>query len=300
MVPRAPTHFSVWPGQSNHCVCIVVNFWIGIIFSVHLHTHVHKYSGVGSTCVSRNWEETFTYWFLRKTGLCSCINQIRVPGAVILNLSCWKFRHKFVGVLRRQPLLCTCHLCFLHILLAPHSSATDIMLSSSPTCLQNTRTTQVVRGFFEYKVYEVIGCHRWSSTTMCNLSTPSLALHQSCSPLHPQLSLLPPMLLPPCSLMVGTKTRRLQPWYSICWAPVCTPVLLPGKALLTLLGRLWRSVPMCQLHQTAVLTAAPWASLVHLLWLHPVDLPSCWQAGACANAAIQQLRPTRVLLTQPA
>lgn len=51
-------------------------------------------------------------------------------------------------------------------------------------------------GFFEYKEHEGIGHHTWSSTTMCDLSTPPLALHQSCSPLHPQLSLWPPVLLP--------------------------------------------------------------------------------------------------------
>lgn len=50
--------------------------------------------------------------------------------------------------------------------------------------------------FFEYKVLEGIGHHTGSSTTKCDLSTPPLALHQSCSPLHPQLSLWLPMLLP--------------------------------------------------------------------------------------------------------
>lgn len=95
----------------------------------------------------------------------------------------------------RQP-YSACHLSFLHILLAPHSSATDIRPSSSPTCLENAKTIEIIWGFFEYKVHEGIGRHTWSSTTMCDLSTPPLALLQSCSPLHPQLSLCPPILFP--------------------------------------------------------------------------------------------------------
>jgi len=132
-----------------------------------------------------------------------------------------------------------------HILLAPHSSATDMILFH-PLCpaFRIPKLSKVFLACCEHKGREVMGHHRWSSTTIYNLS----------APLHPQLHLWSPMLLPYHS----DEGRQVT---AVGWVPVCTPGLLPSITLLALSGH--------RVGQLSRVVASP-EVLLAVLWDKPI------------------------------